>query len=79
MRDKYDLERDSSYSGSGILINLLNIKDQHELAEAKIGFIAERYRTYESQQLLNPSWFFLVVLRQLLLQLLVNNQMCLPQ
>ena len=52
MRDKYGVERDSyCYSGSDVLINLLNIKNPHELAEAETEFTAERYRTYESRQL----------------------------
>jgi fido (protein-threonine AMPylation protein) len=52
MRDKYGVDHDSyCYSGSDVLINLLNIKDPHELAEAETEFTAERYRTYESRQL----------------------------
>ena len=52
MRDKYGVESDSyCYSGSDVLINLLNIKNPHELAEAETEFTAERYRSYESRQL----------------------------
>ncbi|WP_233080035.1 hypothetical protein [Rheinheimera soli] len=52
MRDKYGVEHDSyCYPGSDVLINLLNIKNSQELAEAETEFTAERYRTYESRQL----------------------------
>lgn len=52
MRDKYGVERDSyCYLGSDVLINLLNIRDPYELAEAEAEFTAERYRTYKSRQL----------------------------
>lgn len=52
MRDKYGVEHDSyCYPGSDVLVNLLNIRDPQELAEAETAFTAERYRTYESPQL----------------------------
>ena len=52
MRDKYGVEHDSyCYPGSNVLVNLLNIRDADELAEAETEFTAERYRTYEAQQL----------------------------
>lgn len=52
MRDKYGVEHDNyCYPGSDVLINLLNIKNPQELAEAETEFTAERYRTYESGQL----------------------------
>ena len=52
MRDKYGVAHDSYwYPGSDVLVNLLNIRDADELAEAEAGVTAERYRTYESRQL----------------------------
>ena len=52
MRDKYGVEHDSyCYPGSDVLVNLLNIRDPDELAEAEAEFTAERYRTYEARQL----------------------------
>lgn len=52
MRDKYGVAHDSyCYPGSDVLVNLLNIRDADELAEAEAEFTAERYRTYESRQL----------------------------
>lgn len=52
MRDKYGVEHDSyCYPSSDVLINLLNIRDADELAEAEAEFTAERYRTYEAKQL----------------------------
>lgn len=52
MRDKYGVEHDSyCYPDSDVLVNLLNITDPLELAEAEAEFTAERYRTYESRQL----------------------------
>lgn len=52
MRDKYGVTHDSyCYPDSDVLVNLLNIRDADELAEAEAGFTAERYRTYESHKL----------------------------
>lgn len=52
MCDKYGVTHDSyCYPDSDVLVNLLNIRDADELAEAEAGFTAERYRTYESRQL----------------------------
>lgn len=52
MRDKYGVAHDSyCYPGSDVLVNLLNIRDPDELAEAEAEFTAERYRTYEALQL----------------------------
>lgn len=49
MRDKYGAYHDRyCYPDSDVLINLLNLKDGDELAEAEIAFTAERYRTYQS-------------------------------
>lgn len=46
MRDKYGVEHDNyCYPGSDVLVNLLNIRDPHELAEAETELTAERYRT----------------------------------
>lgn len=59
MRDKYGVEHDSyCYLGSDVLINLLNIEDPQELAEAETEFTAERYRTYKSGQLLPQDFSF---------------------
>lgn len=50
MRDKYGVGQDTyCYPGSDVLNNLLNIRDQQQLAQAEAEFTAERYRTYESQ------------------------------
>ncbi|MDP4537853.1 Fic family protein [Alkalimonas collagenimarina] len=52
MRDKYGVEHDQyCYPDSDVLVNLLDIQDPQELAEAESEFSAERYRTYESRQL----------------------------
>lgn len=49
MRDKYGVYHDKyCYAGSDVLINLLNLRDVDELAEAEVAFTAERYRTYQS-------------------------------
>lgn len=49
MRDKYGVYHDKyCYAGSDVLINLLNLRDADELAEAEVAFTAERYRTYQS-------------------------------
>lgn len=53
MRDKYDAAHDKyCYPDSDVLINLLDIRDPGELAEAEAEFSAERYRTYDPSQLL---------------------------
>ena len=52
MRDKYSVEHDQyCYPDSDVLVNLLDIQDPQELAEAESEFSAERYRTYESRHL----------------------------
>ena len=49
MRDKYGVYHDKyCYAGSDVLINLLNLRDADQLAEAEVAFTAERYRTYQS-------------------------------
>ncbi|WP_159651079.1 Fic/DOC family protein [Vibrio atypicus] len=49
MRDKYGVYHDKyCYPGCDVLINLLNLRDADELAEAEVAFTAERYRTYQS-------------------------------
>ena len=51
MRDKYGVASDKyCYSGSDVLINLLNIRDPDILSEAEAEFTAERYRTYNPSQ-----------------------------
>lgn len=52
MRDKYGAAHDKyCYPDSDVLINLLDIRDPGELAEAEAEFSAERYRTYDPSQL----------------------------
>jgi len=52
MRDKYGVAHDKyCYPDSDVLVNLLDIRDSDELAEAEAEFSAERYRTYEPSQL----------------------------
>jgi len=49
MRDKYGANNDKyCYKDTGILINILNIRDAEELEEAEVAFTTERYRTYQS-------------------------------
>lgn len=49
MRDKYGVASDRyCYPNSEVLINLLNIRDPDDLAQAEAEFTAERYRTYQS-------------------------------
>ncbi|OEE62786.1 cell filamentation protein Fic [Enterovibrio norvegicus FF-33] len=51
MRDKYGVAQDKyCYADSDVLINLLNIRDFDDLAEAESEFTAERYRTYQSKK-----------------------------
>lgn len=51
MRDKYGVASDKyCYSGSDVVINLLNIRDPDILSEAEAEFTAERYRTYNPSQ-----------------------------
>ncbi len=52
MRDKYGVAQDKyCYPDSDVLINLLNIRNSDELAEAETEFSAERYRTYVPPEL----------------------------
>ena len=52
MRDKYGAGQDRyCYPDTDVLINLLNIRDGDELAEAETAFTAERYRTYKASKL----------------------------
>lgn len=49
MRDKYGISQDIyCYSGTDVLINLLNIRDVEVLEEAEIAFTTERYLSYQS-------------------------------
>lgn len=49
MRDKYGVLQDVyCYPASDILVNLLNIQNAEQLAEAEASFSAARYRNYQS-------------------------------
>lgn len=49
MQDKYGTQQDKyCYPNSDVLVNLLNIVDADELAEAEAAFTAYRYRHYQS-------------------------------
>ncbi|HEM8293742.1 Fic/DOC family protein [Providencia vermicola] len=49
MRDKYGVGEDAyCYSGTDVLINLLNIQDINLLEEAEVAFTMERYLSYQS-------------------------------
>lgn len=49
MRDKYGVTQDKyCYPDSDVLVNLLNIRDANELADAEAEFTAHRYITYQS-------------------------------
>lgn len=51
MRDKYGISQDIyCYSGTDVLINLLNIRDIEVLEEAEIAFTTERYLSYQSDK-----------------------------
>lgn len=51
MRDKYGISQDIyCYSGTDVLINLLNIRDVEVLEEAEIAFTTERYLSYQSDK-----------------------------
>ncbi len=51
MRDKYGISQDIyCYSGTDVLINLLNIRDVEVLQEAEIAFTTERYLSYKSDK-----------------------------
>ncbi|HHQ2585827.1 TPA: Fic/DOC family protein [Providencia rettgeri] len=51
MRDKYGISQDIyCYSGTDVLINLLNIRDIEILEEAEIAFTTERYLSYQSDK-----------------------------
>lgn len=51
MRDKYGISQDIyCYSGTDVLINLLNIRDVEVLEEAEIAFTKERYLSYQSDK-----------------------------
>ena len=49
MRDKYGVLQDVyCYPASDVLVNLLNIQNAEQLAEAEASFSAVRYRNYQS-------------------------------
>ncbi|ROR47842.1 UNVERIFIED_ORG: cell filamentation protein [Providencia alcalifaciens] len=51
MRDKYGISQDIyCYSGTDVLINLLNIRDVEVLEEAEIAFTTERYLSYQGDK-----------------------------